>query len=216
MTQKPIRVDEEVLRQTLEEQARAEKEWEDRIKKEEVELSHAHICWNLESFDDVSSSNLHNEEPEEDDEDPEEDLADYPADGDDDDDEDEDEDDEEEEEHPAPADSVLPVHCMTARISIQDEPSISLPPREEVHSDEIAPTTVEEVNQRVTDLATIVEEETTSMRVHHRLASNDKRERLRVIDFQSYSQQIKETKGDFKSCWHLTTRDVQWTKTLRL
>ncbi|GJZ79744.1 hypothetical protein Tco_0644581 [Tanacetum coccineum] len=29
--------DEEVLRQTLEEQARAEKEWEDRIKKEEVE-----------------------------------------------------------------------------------------------------------------------------------------------------------------------------------
>ncbi|GJZ82215.1 hypothetical protein Tco_0647388 [Tanacetum coccineum] len=29
--------------------------------------------------------------------------------------------------------------------------------------DEIAPTTVEEVNQRVTDLANIVEEETTSM-----------------------------------------------------
>ncbi|GKD57703.1 hypothetical protein Tco_1291090 [Tanacetum coccineum] len=29
--------DEEVLRQTLEEQARAEKEWEDRIKKEEAE-----------------------------------------------------------------------------------------------------------------------------------------------------------------------------------
>ncbi|GJU85170.1 hypothetical protein Tco_1292716 [Tanacetum coccineum] len=73
------------------------------------------------------------EEPEEDDEDPEEDPADYPADGDDDDDEDEDEDeDEEEEEHPAPADSVPPVHRMTARISIRDEPSISLPPREEV------------------------------------------------------------------------------------
>ncbi|GJZ78592.1 hypothetical protein Tco_0643429 [Tanacetum coccineum] len=73
------------------------------------------------------------EEPEEDDEDPEEDPADYPADRDDDDDEDEDEDeDEEEEEHPAPADSVLPVHRMTARISIRDEPSISLPPREEV------------------------------------------------------------------------------------
>ncbi|GKA06051.1 hypothetical protein Tco_0685171 [Tanacetum coccineum] len=74
------------------------------------------------------------EEPEEDDEDPEEDPADYPADGDDDDDdEDEDEDeDEEEEEHPALADSVLPVHRMTARISIWDEPSISLPPREEV------------------------------------------------------------------------------------
>ncbi|GJR98703.1 hypothetical protein Tco_0270877 [Tanacetum coccineum] len=44
---------------------------------------------------------------------------------------DEDED-EEEEEHPAPADSVPPVHRMTARISIRDEPSISLPPREEV------------------------------------------------------------------------------------
>ncbi|GJZ94951.1 hypothetical protein Tco_0667154 [Tanacetum coccineum] len=51
---------------------------------------------------------------------------------DDDDDEDEDEDEEEEEEHPAPADSVPPVHRMTARISIRDEPSISLPPREEV------------------------------------------------------------------------------------
>ncbi|GKD91244.1 hypothetical protein Tco_1366751, partial [Tanacetum coccineum] len=56
-------------------------------------------------------------------EDPEEDLADYPADRDDDD---------EEEEHPAPADSVPPVHRMTTRISIRDEPSISLPPREEV------------------------------------------------------------------------------------
>ncbi|GJV20295.1 hypothetical protein Tco_1369315 [Tanacetum coccineum] len=63
----------------------------------------------------------------------EEDPADYPADRDDDDDDDEDEDeDEEEEEHPAPADSVPPVHRMTARISIRDEPSISLPPREEV------------------------------------------------------------------------------------
>ncbi|GJS46959.1 hypothetical protein Tco_0597080 [Tanacetum coccineum] len=85
------------------------------------------------------------EEPEEDDEDPEEDPADYPADRDDDDDDeeeeepsgddadDEDEDeDEEEEEHPAPADSVPPVHRMTAKISIRDEPSISLPPREEV------------------------------------------------------------------------------------
>ncbi|GJR10971.1 hypothetical protein Tco_0793623 [Tanacetum coccineum] len=171
-------------------------------------------------------------------EDPEEDPADYPADRDDDDDE------EEEEEHPAPADFVPPVHRMTARISIRDEPSISLPPREEVERllalttpppspltplssplpqipsptpnspthieipesclplrkrvrfasptpsrevvecstsreldygitdtwddlvgaiDEIAPTTVEGVNQRVTDLATIVEEETTSM-----------------------------------------------------
>ncbi|GJV43815.1 hypothetical protein Tco_1428351 [Tanacetum coccineum] len=74
------------------------------------------------------------EEPEEDDEDPEEDPADYPADrdDDDDDDEDEDEDEEEEEEYPAPTDSVPPVHRITARISIRDEPSISLPPREEV------------------------------------------------------------------------------------
>ncbi|GJY70668.1 hypothetical protein Tco_0474371 [Tanacetum coccineum] len=67
------------------------------------------------------------EEPEaDDDEDPEEDSADYPADRDD--------DDEEEEEHPALADSVPPVHRMTARISIRDEPSISLPPREEIPS----------------------------------------------------------------------------------
>ncbi|GKF42104.1 hypothetical protein Tco_0125446, partial [Tanacetum coccineum] len=71
------------------------------------------------------------EEPKEDDEDPEEDPTDYPADGDDDDDEDEDgdEDEEEEEEHLAPADSIPPVHRMTTRISIWDEPSISLPPR---------------------------------------------------------------------------------------
>ncbi|GKG42806.1 hypothetical protein Tco_0477104, partial [Tanacetum coccineum] len=66
-----------------------------------------------------------------DDEDPEEDPADYPTDRDDDDDEDEDED-EDGEEHLAPADSVPPVHRITARISIRDEPSISLPPREEV------------------------------------------------------------------------------------
>ncbi|GJY19538.1 hypothetical protein Tco_0391029, partial [Tanacetum coccineum] len=87
------------------------------------------------------------EDPEEDDEDPEEDPANYPTNRDDDDekeeeepseddaddeDEDEDEDEEEEEEHPAPADSVPPVHHMTARISIWAEPSISLPPREEV------------------------------------------------------------------------------------
>ncbi|GKA66421.1 hypothetical protein Tco_0766229 [Tanacetum coccineum] len=58
-------------------------------------------------------------------EDLEEDPADYPTDRDDD-------EEEEEEEHPAPADSVPPVHRMTARISIRDEPSISLPPREEV------------------------------------------------------------------------------------
>ncbi|GJY50444.1 hypothetical protein Tco_0441291 [Tanacetum coccineum] len=85
------------------------------------------------------------EELEEDDEDPKEDPADYLADRHDDDkeeeeepskddvdDEDEDEDEEEEEEHPALADSVPPVHRMTAKISIRDEPSISLPPKEEV------------------------------------------------------------------------------------
>ncbi|GKG01454.1 hypothetical protein Tco_0306159, partial [Tanacetum coccineum] len=53
--------------------------------------------------------------------------ADYPADRDDDDDEDEDEDEDEEEEE-----EEHPYHCMTARISIRDEPSISLPPRERV------------------------------------------------------------------------------------
>ncbi|GKG05201.1 hypothetical protein Tco_0325287, partial [Tanacetum coccineum] len=88
------------------------------------------------------------EEPEEDDVDLEEDPTDYPADRDDDDneeeeeeepsrydvdDEDKDEDEDEEEEHPALA-SVLPVHRMTARISIRDEPSISLPPRDEIPS----------------------------------------------------------------------------------
>ncbi|GKA81201.1 hypothetical protein Tco_0787893, partial [Tanacetum coccineum] len=71
-------------------------------------------------------------------EDLEEDLIDYPADGGDDDDDkssDDDEDDdsdveqdedEEEEEHPAPTDSVPPpIHCVTARMSIRDEPPIS-------------------------------------------------------------------------------------------
>ncbi|GKE92194.1 hypothetical protein Tco_1573289, partial [Tanacetum coccineum] len=92
------------------------------------------------------------EDPKVDDEDHEEDPTDYPADRDDDDEEEEedpseddandkeeDEEDEEdkedeEEEHPAPTDSVPPppIHCMTARISIRVEPSISLPPREEV------------------------------------------------------------------------------------
>ncbi|GKD82125.1 hypothetical protein Tco_1348964, partial [Tanacetum coccineum] len=72
------------------------------------------------------------EEPEEDDEDPEGDPADYPADRGDDNDDHEDEDEEEEKEHPAPTNSVPPVHRMTASISIRDEPSISLPPKEEV------------------------------------------------------------------------------------
>ncbi|GKB39138.1 hypothetical protein Tco_0884080 [Tanacetum coccineum] len=81
------------------------------------------------------------EDPEEDDEDPEEDPADYPADRDDDkeeeeepsgDDADDKDEDGEEEEHPAPTNSVPPVHRMNARISIRDEPYISLPPRVEV------------------------------------------------------------------------------------
>ncbi|GJW16876.1 putative reverse transcriptase domain-containing protein [Tanacetum coccineum] len=62
---------------------------------------------------------------------PESDPEEEPS-GDDADDENKDEDEEEEEEHPAPANSVPPVHRMTARISIRDEPSISLPPKEEV------------------------------------------------------------------------------------
>ncbi|GKG62151.1 hypothetical protein Tco_0632055, partial [Tanacetum coccineum] len=75
-----------------------------------------------------------------------EDPVDYPADRDDDDDEEEeeepsrddvddedkDEDEDEEEEDPATADSVPPVHRMTAKISIRDEPSISLPSKEEI------------------------------------------------------------------------------------
>ncbi|GJZ22681.1 hypothetical protein Tco_0559720 [Tanacetum coccineum] len=73
----------------------------------------------------VPESDMEVEPKVDNDEDPEEDPADYPADRDD-------EDEEGEEEHPAPADSVPPVHRMTARISIRDEPSISLPPREEV------------------------------------------------------------------------------------
>ncbi|GKG28222.1 hypothetical protein Tco_0406549, partial [Tanacetum coccineum] len=73
------------------------------------------------------------------DSDPEEDPTDYPADGGDDDDDDdepsnddeddddddveEDEDEEEEEQHPALADSVPPpVHRVTARMSIREQP----------------------------------------------------------------------------------------------
>ncbi|GKA01683.1 putative ribonuclease H-like domain-containing protein [Tanacetum coccineum] len=168
-------------------------------------------------FTKICSESDPEEEPEEDDEDPEEDPADYPTDRDDDDDDNEDEDeDEEEEEHPDPVDSVPPVHRMTARISIRDEPSISLPPREEVwyeigESSAAAATRpiggrradygfvgqadhiyirvlsivsmivsklyettqlLEGVNQRVTNLSTTVDQETTIMDrpVHHRLA----------------------------------------------
>ncbi|GKB16386.1 hypothetical protein Tco_0850309 [Tanacetum coccineum] len=78
----------------------------------------------------IADSNL-----EEDEEDPKEDPIDYPANRGDDDDDDDDEssdddadddddvEEEEEEEHPAPADSVPPpVHRVTARMSIRDEP----------------------------------------------------------------------------------------------
>ncbi|GKE91945.1 hypothetical protein Tco_1573040 [Tanacetum coccineum] len=81
-------------------------------------------------------SQLRNTDPEEDEEDHEENLIDYLADGGDDDDDDdessdddeddddvEEDEDEEEEEHPALADSLPPyVHCVTARMSIRDEP----------------------------------------------------------------------------------------------
>ncbi|GJZ57202.1 putative reverse transcriptase domain-containing protein [Tanacetum coccineum] len=78
---------------------------------------------------------------------PEEDPIDYPADGGDDDDDDDDEssdddedddddvdeDEDEEEEHPAPADSVPPpVHRVTARMSIRDEPPIPFWPEAEI------------------------------------------------------------------------------------
>ncbi|GKF33840.1 hypothetical protein Tco_0107040, partial [Tanacetum coccineum] len=90
-------------------------------------------------------------DPEEDDEDPEEDPAGYPVDRDDDDDDDNDEeeydDEEEEEEHPASANSVPPVHRMTARISIRDEPSISLPPMEENRVRFASPTPGHEVRE---------------------------------------------------------------------
>ncbi|GJR11152.1 retrovirus-related pol polyprotein from transposon TNT 1-94 [Tanacetum coccineum] len=114
----------------------------------EEQQSHPH--WTLflsrYSLGYVIESDLE-EEPEEDDEDPEEDPIDYPANRDDDeeegeeekpsrddaDDEDKDKDEEEEEEeHPSSANSIPPVYHMTAKISIWDEPSISLPPREKV------------------------------------------------------------------------------------
>ncbi|GKE02193.1 hypothetical protein Tco_1390176, partial [Tanacetum coccineum] len=75
--------------------------------------------------------------------DPEEDPTDYPVDEEDDDDDessedDEDDDDdveeeEDEEEHPAPADSVPPpVHRVTARMSIRDEPPTPFWPETEI------------------------------------------------------------------------------------
>nr|GEY77440.1 reverse transcriptase domain-containing protein [Tanacetum cinerariifolium] len=82
------------------------------------------------------------EDPKEDDEDLEEDPADYPTDREeegeeesygDDVDEEEAEEDEDEEEHPAPTDSVLlPVHRVTASMSVRAQTSISLPSNIEV------------------------------------------------------------------------------------
>ncbi|GJS92640.1 putative ribonuclease H-like domain-containing protein [Tanacetum coccineum] len=93
----------------------------------------------------VPESDPEKDPEEDDDEDPKKDPADYPIDRDDDeeeedpfidkaDNEEEDEDDEEEEEeHPAPADSVpLPVHRVTARISIRPQTRVSLPSDTEV------------------------------------------------------------------------------------
>ncbi|GJU56247.1 hypothetical protein Tco_1229961 [Tanacetum coccineum] len=177
------------------------------------------------------------EEPDEDDEDPEEDPADYPADGDDDDDDnedkDEDEDEEDEEEHPAPADFVPPVHHYhTTHLPIPSPPPNSptyieipescLPLRKRVRfasptpSPEIAPTTIEWVNQRVTNLATIVEEETTSMYEY------DKDERLDgpedwglSMDASDYAHHRRQRViSELLASDH--KRQVQLTKTLRL
>nr|GFA22442.1 reverse transcriptase domain-containing protein [Tanacetum cinerariifolium] len=81
------------------------------------------------------------EDPEEDEEDHDEDPTDYPADRDDDDDDDDEdeessrdeaddveEDEDEEEEHPAPTDSIPPppVHHVTAKMSIKDQPQAEI------------------------------------------------------------------------------------------
>ncbi|GKF76960.1 hypothetical protein Tco_0229430 [Tanacetum coccineum] len=117
---------------------------EDEILPAEEQLLPAAASPTADSPGYVPESDLEEEPKADDDEDLEEDPADYPADRDDKeeeeeepskddaDDKDEDEDEEEEEEHPALADFVPLVHRMTARISIRDEPSISLPLREEV------------------------------------------------------------------------------------
>ncbi|GKF04851.1 hypothetical protein Tco_0035519 [Tanacetum coccineum] len=90
----------------------------------------------------VRESDPKEDPEEEDDEDPKEDPTDYPTNRDDDvddeeeeepsededNDEEEDKDDEEEEEHPALADSVpLPVHHVTARMSIRPQTPVSVP-----------------------------------------------------------------------------------------
>ncbi|GKB75289.1 putative reverse transcriptase domain-containing protein, partial [Tanacetum coccineum] len=187
-------------------------------------------------------------DPEEDDEDPKEDPADYPADRDDDDDEDDDED-EEEEEHPAPADSVPPVHRMTARISIRGASQnpyhfllgkgrnglgrtrnpysvargdlygfvdmVDVAPRHPMSREldygitdtwddlvgainEISPTTLEGVNQRVTDLSTVVEQETTIIQRFQELALMCDRIFLEEID------QVEKYVGGFPhDPWHV-------------
>ncbi|GJW63634.1 hypothetical protein Tco_0115518 [Tanacetum coccineum] len=106
---------------------------EDEVFPTEEQPLPANVSPTADSLGYITDSN-----PEEDEEDPEEDPIDYPTDGRDDDDDDdelsdydedddvdveEDKDEEEEEEHPASADSVPPpVHRVTARMSIRDEP----------------------------------------------------------------------------------------------
>ncbi|GJR41302.1 hypothetical protein Tco_1216986 [Tanacetum coccineum] len=177
------------------------------------------------------------EEPEEDDEDPEEDPADYPADGDDDDDEDEDEDEdeEEEEEHPAPADSVPPVHRMTARISIRDEPSISLPPREEEHPMRLHRPPRGVLNLRVTIRATSLLRWTTIMYGIMEDAQDDREREAKMareawglsVDASDYARSdvmsLQLQSADHKRQRVISEllasdhkRQVQLTKTLRL
>ncbi|GKB04107.1 hypothetical protein Tco_0832250, partial [Tanacetum coccineum] len=155
------------------------------------------------------------EEPEEDDEDLEEDPANYPADGDDDDNEDEDEDEEERRRSTQLQPTLSHLYTDRPTIARDDPYSIAredlygfvdmvdVPPRCSTSKeldyyitdtwddlvgaiDEISLTTVEGVNQRVTDLATIVEEETTTCMWR------------RVLDFRVTSADHKETEGDFR------------------
>ncbi|GKD90864.1 hypothetical protein Tco_1366371 [Tanacetum coccineum] len=110
-------------------------------------------------------------DPEEDDEDPEEDPADYPADRDDDDDDDEDEDEDAEDPYSVARGDLygfvdmvdVPPRCSTSR---ELDYGITDAWDDLVGAiDEIAPTTLEGVNQRVTDLSTIVEQETTMLKM---------------------------------------------------
>ncbi|GKG32882.1 hypothetical protein Tco_0430392, partial [Tanacetum coccineum] len=61
--------------------------------------------------------------------------------------------------------------------------------------DEIAPTTVEGVNQRVTDLATIVEEETTSMYGIMEDAQDDRSHRRLAVMIEREGKMAREAWG---------------------